>query len=94
MICKECGLDKDEDSFLLRSEECYRCVYKKKTKGNVKKSEEKKPINLCKICGHRVPPPKTAFCCEECAQIGWEKQRKDYWPRKIKTTNTLFKKWG
>jgi hypothetical protein len=91
MICKTCNEERPTDDFLLKNEECYRCVYKKKMEGMTK--EVKKPPNKCKTCGMRVPPPKTSFCCEECAQIGWQKQRKEYWPRKIVSPGTNFNKW-
>lgn len=92
MICKMCGVDREVDDFLVGAEECYKCVYKRKMDA-IPKVEEKKKRNLCKICGTAVRPPKTAFCCDECAHVGWEKQRKEYWVRKVLVTGGKFNPW-
>lgn len=91
MICKTCNEQRAKEDFLLGKEECYKCIYKKKMEAEA--GPEKKLPNICKICGTKVKPPKTAFCCDECAQIGWKKQRKEYWPRNISSSGVTFKNW-
>lgn len=92
MLCTTCGEDREIDDFLLGCKECYKCVYKRKM-ATIKEPATKKKPRVCKICGTVVRPPKTAFCCDECAHIGWEKQRKEYWVRKVLVTGGKFNPW-
>jgi len=82
--CITCLLEKEGDDFLLGNTECYKCVYNEKIKKLVK-SPVKVVIPGCKICDGRIKPPRTVYCCEECAEIGWLKQRAAYWPRGLKS---------
>jgi len=89
MICSECREEREIDDFLMGELKCYKCVYKCKM-AVVESMKTKKKLNACKICGNAVKPPKTAFCSDKCADIGWENQRKEYWVRKVFNINTRF----
>lgn len=83
MICENCKEDRKDSDFLMGNKECYKCVYKKKTE--IKKEEEKKDKKvLCRICNGVVRLPKLVFCSDECAHIGFIKQKKAYWHRNIR----------
>lgn len=91
MFCKTCEQELSEDNFLIDKTECYKCIYKKKT---YKDPSKKKERVKCRICGQNVRPPRTVFCCDDCADIGWLRQREGWWVRKTKNVMPSMKMFG
>jgi len=86
--CPQCaGIYEDKDFLIHKT--CYKCTYKNKiqvpTRGTVKK------IKDCRQCKKSLPKGKWVFCSYKCAKKGHEKQRKEYWTRKVSAETS---NWG
>jgi predicted nucleic acid-binding Zn ribbon protein len=63
---------------------CYKCIYQDKLKLCPKKKG-------CSICKKALPSYKWRFCSDECAKIGYDKQQKNYWFRRMRRNSTFEK---
>lgn len=75
MICPGCNQDLPEKDFLPKQNECYRCIYSKKTY-KIKQKGEKK----CKICGAAfIAKNYRVYCTDECKEKGSKIVKNERW---------------
>ena len=77
MICSKCGEDKKASRFWLGNSVCCKCIYEEKLDRLVKCPPP------CRICKKECDDRRSVYCSDECAAIGIDKQKKDFWTRKV-----------